>query len=66
MPVSTAFESVSPAIVVTVAPDPIDVEPSVGAEYEDTVAHDTSVPSVVRYLPEFEVCAGRTAFAAPA
>ena len=56
----------SPAIVVTVAPEPIDVEPSVGAEYEDTVPHDTLVPSDVRYLPFAEVCAGRTAFAAPA
>ena len=44
--------NVSPAIVVTVAPEPIDVEPIVGAENPDTVPQDEDVPSVVRYLPE--------------
>jgi hypothetical protein len=37
------LDSVSPAIVVTVAPDAIDVDPSVGAEYPETVPQE-SVP----------------------
>jgi hypothetical protein len=51
---------VSPAIVVTVAPEAIDVEPIVGAEYEATVPQDEVVPSVVRYLPELPVWLGTT------
>ena len=47
----------SPAIVVTVAPEAIDVEPSVGAEYPVIVPQEVVVPSVVRYLPELPDCA---------
>jgi len=50
---------VSPAIFVTVEPEVIDVDPSVGAEYEDTVPHEAVEPSVVKYLPELPVCEGR-------
>ena len=59
-PESVAPDKVTPAIVVTVAPDAIDVEPSVGAEYEDTVAQDETEPFVVRYLPLLPVCEGTT------
>ena len=45
----------NPTIVVTVAPEAIDVEPSVGAEYPSTVPQEVEVPSVVRYLPELPV-----------
>ena len=43
---------VNPAIVVTVAPDPIGVDPIVGSENPDTVPQEVDVPFVVRYLPE--------------
>ena len=56
---------VSPTIVVTVAPEAIDVEPSVGAEYPEIVPQESvPEPSVVRYLPEFVACAGSNAAAA--
>ena len=48
----TGVVKVNPAIVVTVAPELITVEPIVGAEYPATVPQDDVVPSVVRYLPE--------------
>lgn len=52
-------------IVVTVAPDAIEVDPIVGAEYPDTVPQErVPEPSVVRYLPEFDVCDGSSAAAA--
>ena len=51
---------VKPLIVVTVAPEPIDVEPIVGAEYEATVPQDEVEPSVVKYLPELPVWLGTT------
>jgi len=35
VPDSVAFDSVSPAIVVTVDPDAIDVDPSVGAAFSE-------------------------------
>ena len=38
-PVIVGPERVNPAIVVTVAPEAIEVDPRVGAEYEDTAAH---------------------------
>ena len=49
--VTVALVSVSPATVVTVAPDAIDVEPSVGGSYPETVPQEVEVPSVVRYFP---------------
>ena len=55
VPVNVALLSVSPAIVVTVAPEAIDVDPRVGAEYPATVAQESvPAPSVVRYLPELD------------
>jgi hypothetical protein len=57
VPVSVAPDNVNPEIVVTVDPDAIDVDPSVGAEYPDTVPQESVPdPSVVRYLPEFDLC----------
>ena len=51
-PVNVGDVRVRPAIVVTVAPDAIDVEPMVGAENPDTVPQEVEVPSVVKNLPE--------------
>jgi len=58
-----AFERsfVKPIKVVLVEPEAIDVEPSVGAKYEDTVPHEAVVPSVVRYLPDCPVWLGNEA-----
>ena len=50
--VRVGLVNVRPAIVVTVAPEAIDVDPNVGAEYEVDVPQDEVVPSVVKYFPE--------------
>ncbi len=42
---------VKPLTFVTVAPEPIDVEPRVGAEYPVTVPHWTPVPVDCKYCP---------------
>ena len=56
---------VTPGKVVNVPPEVILVDPIVGAEYEDPVPHDNvPAPSVVRYLPELDVCEGSSAVAA--
>jgi hypothetical protein len=47
VPDTVAFDSVSPEIVVTVAPEAIDVEPSVGAEYEEIPVTVAPVKSTV-------------------
>jgi hypothetical protein len=63
--VRTGEVKVKPAIVVTVAPEAIDVDPNVGAEYPETVPQESvPEPSVVKYFPELEVCDGSNAAAA--
>ena len=52
MPVSVAPDNVSPVIVVTVAPEAIDVEPSVGALNPDGAAAHEGIPDAnVRMYP---------------